>query len=98
VQIDNLSEYAFSTATQFRALLERGTAQRKVAANALNVVSSRSHLIFTIKIASKNRETGEVSRGKILLRDLGGSERLKKSKVDLVQKTRPSKSTSLLQP
>jgi len=62
-------------------LLERGNSQRTVAATAMNSQSSRSHLILIIKIVSVNRETKEQLKGKILLCDLAGSERLKKSEA-----------------
>eukprot|EP00933_Yihiella_yeosuensis_P043638 TRINITY_DN3854_c0_g2_i2.p1 TRINITY_DN3854_c0_g2~~TRINITY_DN3854_c0_g2_i2.p1 ORF type:complete len:167 (-),score=32.15 TRINITY_DN3854_c0_g2_i2:294-737(-) len=53
--------------------------QRK--ATAMNSDSSRGHLVLIIQIVSVNRETKEQLRGKILLCDLAGSERLKKSQV-----------------
>merc|ERR1719420_1181794 len=68
-------------AAELQEFLKRGMSQRTVAATALNVSSSRSHLIFTIKIACENHQTGDTTQGKILLCDLGGSERLKKSEA-----------------
>merc|ERR1712084_81898 len=47
-----------------------------------NDKSSRSHLILIIKIVSVNRETKDQLVGKMLLCDLAGSERLKKSQVE----------------
>mmetsp|Transcript_159788 Transcript_159788/g.388000 ORF Transcript_159788/g.388000 Transcript_159788/m.388000 type:complete len:137 (+) Transcript_159788:2-412(+) len=47
----------------------------------MNSESSRSHLVLLIKIVSVNKETKEQLRGKILICDLAGSERLKKSQV-----------------
>mmetsp|Transcript_56759 Transcript_56759/g.94237 ORF Transcript_56759/g.94237 Transcript_56759/m.94237 type:complete len:157 (+) Transcript_56759:3-473(+) len=47
----------------------------------MNDKSSRSHLILIIKIVSVNKETHDQLRGKILMCDLAGSERLKKSEV-----------------
>merc|ERR1719356_2109124 len=47
----------------------------------MNSESSRSHLVFVIRITSVNRETHETLKGKILMCDLAGSERLKKSEV-----------------
>merc|ERR1719436_538397 len=47
----------------------------------MNSESSRSHLILVIKIVSVNRETRDMTKGKILMVDLAGSERLKKSEV-----------------
>merc|ERR1719159_2243570 len=55
--------------------------QRAVAATAMNSESSRSHLIMMIKITTVNKSTNEQAKGKILLCDLAGSERLKKSEV-----------------
>merc|ERR1712187_83849 len=54
----------------------------KVARTAMNSESSRSHLVLMIKIISVNRQTKDQLRGKVLICDLAGSERLKKSKVD----------------
>lgn len=48
----------------------------------MNDKSSRSHLILIIKIVSVNRETKDQLVGKMLLCDLAGSERLKKSQVE----------------
>merc|ERR1719272_231822 len=55
--------------------------RRTVAATAMNSESSRSHLIMMVKITNVNKETNEQLKGKILLCDLAGSERLKKSEV-----------------
>merc|ERR1719158_1548353 len=54
---------------------------RTVAATAMNSESSRSHLVLVIRVFSKNRQTQEQLKGKILICDLAGSERLKKSQV-----------------
>merc|ERR1711959_829150 len=58
-----------------------GMGMRTVAATAMNSESSRSHLVLIIRVQSKNKQTGEFLRGKILICDLAGSERLKKSEV-----------------
>lgn len=81
LQLDNLTEQQAKDAGQLQATLDRGLARRAVAATAMSVESSRSHLIFTIRLTTVNHETQETLRGKILLLDLGGSERLKKSEV-----------------
>jgi ankyrin repeat protein len=81
VQIERLTEEECQNACELEDLLERGNKQRTVAATAMNSESSRSHLLFIIKIISVNRETQERLKGKILLCDLAGSERLKKSDV-----------------
>merc|ERR1711920_861574 len=61
--------------------MERGNEQRHVAETSMNKESSRSHLLLMIKIVSVNKETRDQLRGKILMCDLAGSERLKKSEV-----------------
>jgi len=84
--VSHLSEHEVKDAEQVKAFLDRGMAQRNVAANAMHIESSRSHLIFTIRVNSVNRETHEVLDGKILLCDLAGSERLKKTEATGEQK------------
>jgi hypothetical protein len=66
-------------ASELLSLLDRGIAQRRVSPHAMNLESSRSHLIFTIRVTSTIIGTDDSLSGKILLCDLGGSERLKKS-------------------
>lgn len=87
MQVQEMKEQEVKDAPQLRALLDRGIAQRTVASNTMNIVSSRSHLIFTIKVTSVNLETRETLNGKILLCDLGGSERLKKTEATGDRKT-----------
>jgi len=79
--VEHLTEEVCHNADELSALLERGNAQRTVAATAMNSESSRSHLVLMIKIVSVNKETKEQLKGKILICDLAGSERLKKSLV-----------------
>merc|ERR1719316_396593 len=79
--IEHLVEEEVRSAQELTAVLERGNEQRTTAATAMNSESSRSHLLLIIKIVSVNKETKEQLRGKILLCDLAGSERLKKSEV-----------------
>eukprot|EP00746_Dinoflagellata_sp_MGD_P067593 gnl/MRDRNA2_/MRDRNA2_27903_c0_seq1.p1 gnl/MRDRNA2_/MRDRNA2_27903_c0~~gnl/MRDRNA2_/MRDRNA2_27903_c0_seq1.p1 ORF type:complete len:646 (-),score=110.21 gnl/MRDRNA2_/MRDRNA2_27903_c0_seq1:188-2125(-) len=81
VRIENVLEQTCTDSHELEALLSSGHQNRAVAATAMNSESSRSHLILSIKISSANKETNEVSLGKILLVDLAGSERLKKSQV-----------------
>ena len=79
MQVDNLSEEEVQDAMQLKRLLYRGLAARSTSPNALNAESSRSHLMFTIKVTSTDGQN-QLS-GKLVLCDLGGSERLKKSEA-----------------
>lgn len=81
VQIDNLVEDTCHSAEELAELLERGQRHRTTRATAMNAKSSRSHLIFTVRVRRTNLETGEELSGKIMLCDLAGSERLKKAMV-----------------
>ncbi|CAK9055742.1 Kinesin-like protein KIN-14E (Kinesin-like calmodulin-binding protein) (Protein ZWICHEL) [Durusdinium trenchii] len=81
VQIEHLYEEECKTAQALSDLLERGNQMRTVCATKMNSESSRSHLILVIRVVGVNKETEQKLSGKILLCDLAGSERLKKSDV-----------------
>jgi kinesin family protein C2/C3 len=81
VMLEGLVEKECETAEDLINYLDRGMAARKVLATNMNTQSSRSHLIFTIKVLSINKETGDKRIGKIAIVDLAGSERLSKSQV-----------------
>jgi len=81
VHVDHLTEEVCTSAESLLKLLERGNKKRHVSATAMNSESSRSHLLFVVKVVAVNRETHEQTVGKMLLVDLAGSERLKKSEV-----------------
>merc|ERR1719409_1382731 len=59
--------------------VELGFRQRKVASTTMNADSSRSHLLFMIKLMIIERSTGRTRNGKITIVDLAGSERISKS-------------------
>lgn len=81
VVIDGIIEKTVFNTDELMTEYDYGMNMRSVAATAMNSESSRSHLILMIRITSKNKTTGEVLKGKILICDLAGSERLKKSEV-----------------
>mmetsp|Transcript_26219 Transcript_26219/g.74104 ORF Transcript_26219/g.74104 Transcript_26219/m.74104 type:complete len:613 (-) Transcript_26219:120-1958(-) len=81
VQFEHLVEEACGSAADLMSVIDRGLQQRKVATTLMNSESSRSHAILVVKISRVNRETQAQSHGKILLCDLAGSERLKRSMV-----------------
>merc|ERR1719245_2580371 len=82
VVYENLHSEECHSPEELAAVLDRGNEQRSVAATMMNSESSRSHLVFIVRIHSVNKKTQESLWGKILLCDLAGSERLKKSQVD----------------
>jgi len=82
IVVDNLTVVECGSSEELLRLLDQGAKQRSVAATAMNSESSRSHLVLTINIVSVNYETDEQIQGKIVICDLAGSERLKKSLAD----------------
>merc|ERR1711972_1311279 len=81
VRIEGLDEVSVHDEAELQEVLRRGAAQRATASHAMNIESSRSHLIFTIKVSSISRSTEETISGKLLLCDLAGSERIKRTEV-----------------
>lgn len=82
VVLEGLTEKECDGPEQLSEILETGMSARKVMATSMNSESSRSHLIFMVKVISVNKETKEKLMGKILIVDLAGSERLSKSQVE----------------
>jgi len=81
VRVDGLREHVVSDESELLDLFLSGNKQRISTGNAMNIESSRSHVMFTLKIETINHHAGEVLSGKIVLCYLGGSEQLKKSEV-----------------
>lgn len=82
VHLENIMEVEVQSAAELLQLLEDGNEAKQVCATAMNPGSSRSHTILGITINCVNKDTGHAHRGKILLVDLAGCERLKKSQVE----------------
>jgi len=79
VYIENVVEEQCKDAIQLMSLIEMGNQQRTIAATMMNSESSRSHLLLNLRLVATNTQTGEQTQSKIMLCDLAGSERLKKS-------------------
>ena len=47
----------------------------------MNAVSSRSHGVFMLKLVSKNTETESTTMSKLMMIDLAGSEKVRKTGV-----------------
>ena len=58
-----------------------GSKNRSVAATRMNATSSRSHLIFCIKIGKKDLESDETTNSRLYFVDLAGSEKVAKTHV-----------------
>ncbi|KAG8993937.1 kinesin-like nuclear fusion protein [Tulasnella sp. JGI-2019a] len=71
--------YPLRSPDQVQKLLSLAQSRRTVHATLMNERSSRSHSVFTLRIAGSNKATGETCEGSLNLVDLAGSERLKDS-------------------
>ena len=81
VFIQNITEIEVYSAKETMQTLNAGSKRRHVTGTSMNAESSRSHMIFSVVIDSKNPQTGASTRGKISLVDMAGSERVKRSEV-----------------
>jgi len=63
------------------ALLNQGEQQKRTASTAMNERSSRAHTLLILTLKQKVDSSGEVVTSRLFLVDLGGSEKLKKSKA-----------------
>merc|ERR1712137_203568 len=81
VYVENVHERVVSSTQQLLKTIADGQDRRRTCATKLNTDSSRSHLIFTIVVESTKAKTNQVAVGKLLLCDLAGSERVKKSEA-----------------
>jgi len=82
VVMDGVVDVEITCADDLQKVIHDGNEAKHVTATAMNPGSSRSHTILCITMNVTNRETGRKHRGKILLVDLAGCERLKKSEVE----------------
>lgn len=79
VVVDGAHEVPIESLQQANKIFEYGLDNRKTAATNMNATSSRSHLVFSIVINSRNKQTGQKTVGKLSLVDLAGSERVSKT-------------------
>ncbi|CAJ1395522.1 unnamed protein product [Effrenium voratum] len=77
VEVDGLAQLVAQEPSELLQILQKGLAQRVVAEHAMNADSSRSHMVFTVRLAAEGRRASR----KLTFCDLGGCERLKKSQV-----------------
>lgn len=77
--VPELTEVPVESIDEVIELMELGEVNRSSTATDMNEHSSRSHSMLSIYVESKNRLTGNSSRGKLHLVDLAGSERISKS-------------------
>lgn len=76
------TEVYVNTSDEMREVMKLGSTNRSVAATRMNAVSSRSHLIFCIKVNKKDLDTEEVTESRLYFVDLAGSEKMSKTQVE----------------
>ena len=79
--VKDLTSEPVHTASHCKTLVKQGNKNRAVAATNLNDQSSRSHMLVTLTVRTKNLHSGDMYVGKLSLCDLAGSERLAKSQT-----------------
>lgn len=79
VLVDGAREIPIESLQQANKIFNYGLDNRKTASTNMNKTSSRSHLVFSIVINSRNKQTGQRTVGKLSLVDLAGSERVSKT-------------------
>jgi len=62
--------------------IESSAKNRAVGNHSMNEHSSRSHLILTVRVTGKDLHNGTVTRAKLNLIDLAGSERISKTDAE----------------
>lgn len=78
---EGLIEEICEDSRRLRELFKRGLKTRSIRATKMNPESSRSHLLFCITIVCTDTMTQNEVRSKIVICDLAGSERIKRSGV-----------------
>lgn len=87
IEVPNLTVRIIQGLKDVKRAMKDGLKNRSVAETKMNADSSRSHLVLSITVESKNKTTGTTSYGKFHLIDLAGSERLSRSGASGQRKT-----------
>eukprot|EP00049_Salpingoeca_infusionum_P005518 m.93047 g.93047 ORF g.93047 m.93047 type:complete len:957 (+) comp12995_c1_seq1:4147-7017(+) len=77
--VGDLLEVEVSSQREIEEIMMKGDKNRSVACTKMNTDSSRSHLLFQIKVSGFNKISHTTTTGKLTLVDLAGSERVSKT-------------------
>ncbi|XP_002964543.2 kinesin-like protein KIN-14U [Selaginella moellendorffii] len=80
VEVENLTEYVIDNLSDALKFYRKGTRARSTSSTSSNESSSRSHCLVRVNIVRKS-QLDKVSRSKVWLIDLGGSERFFKTQA-----------------
>jgi kinesin family protein C2/C3 len=81
VYVAGLVEVEVMSMDDVNELLQLGVSNRSVGAHNINEHSSRSHLVFSVRVEGQNLATGSTTSATLHLIDLAGSERLSKTEA-----------------
>lgn len=81
VELPNLTWRSVKTDEDMYQVMIDGDKHRTTMATAMNSASSRSHLLFQVRIRTENKISGAKTDSTMVLVDLAGSERVAKSEV-----------------
>ncbi|KAJ9454762.1 Kinesin-like calmodulin-binding protein [Diplonema papillatum] len=95
VHIQGVNEVAVETHGQLYDLFVKGQENRHVRCTRMNGASSRSHLVFSIKIKSRLHADNSANLGKFTICDLAGSERLGKTELNDKESINEAKAINL---
>jgi len=79
--LNNVTELYVTDEDGIFTAMQQGKANRATAPTLMNAESSRSHSLLMITVSQKHLQTEHVVRARLVLGDLAGSERIKKTKV-----------------
>ncbi|MBA0840138.1 hypothetical protein Goarm_002740 [Gossypium armourianum] len=77
--VSDLTIVDVSSISEISSLLRQAAQSRSVGRTQMNEQSSRSHMVFTLRISGINESTEQQVQGVLNLIDLAGSERLSRS-------------------
>ncbi|KAL3308046.1 hypothetical protein Ciccas_013427, partial [Cichlidogyrus casuarinus] len=77
--LQNVTTKSVVNEAEIQEVIALGNKNRKVASTKMNSSSSRSHLIVCVYVTGVDSVSGNTLRGRLVMCDLAGSERVKKS-------------------
>jgi len=80
--LDGSAEVEVTNAAHAGQLLEAGEKEKRQAATAMNERSSRAHAVVTLRLTTTRTSDGDAVMSRLVLADLGGCEKIVKSKAD----------------
>jgi len=80
--LDGVAEKSVATFEEAVDLLNQGEQQKRTASTAMNERSSRAHSLLILTLKQKVETMGQMVTSRLFFVDLGGSEKLKKSKAN----------------